>query len=239
MRPNDEQASYYAAITANPDNERKAAPGGRHKRSVGIWSRFWGNGQVLNITFTNELPPGLKDRIERLIRQWEPSTNLTFTFDDNEPGHIRITTHGQYNESFIGTDALLVPLDQPTLSLGTVPEHPHFDAAVFHEFGHALGLEHEHQHPKADIPWDKPEVYAFYKANYLWTEEEIDKNLLNKLPIDDVLHGPYDRDSIMHYKIANELTLGDWEVGDNLRISKLDRRNMRRAYPKAMPTVES
>jgi hypothetical protein len=36
----------------------------------------------------------------------------------------------------------------------------------------------------------------------------------------------------MHYVIPNELTVGDWQAGLNTKISKLDRRNMRKAYPK-------
>lgn len=238
MKPVNDAASYLAALNENPANEKKVTSGGRQKRSVGQWSKFWRNGRVLNITFLDELSPGLKTRIATIIRQWEPTAHLTFTFDENVPGDIRITTTGHHNESFIGTDALLIPEDEPTLGLATAPETPEFEATVLHEFGHALGLEHEHQHPKANIPWDKPKVYEFYKTHYQWTEEDIDFNLFQPLPDDDVLHGPYDKDSIMHYAIINELTEGDWEVGDNTRISKLDRRNMRRAYPKPEPVPE-
>jgi hypothetical protein len=237
-KPINDEASYLAAIKENPTNEKQLPPGGRRKRSVGAWSKFWANGRVINITFFNELSPGLKKRIETIIRQWEPTTNLTFTFDPDVPGDIRIMTIGNYNESFVGTDALLIAQDEPTLSLATSPEHPAFEAIVLHEFGHALGLDHEHQHPKANIPWDKPKVYEFYKTTNGWTEDEIDFNLFRLLPADDVIHGPYDKDSIMHYEIINDLTVGDWEVGFNTRISKLDRRNMRKAYPKPGQAID-
>jgi hypothetical protein len=29
---------------------------------------------------------------------------------------------------------------------------------VLHEFGHALGLVHEHQHPAGGIQWNRPQV---------------------------------------------------------------------------------
>jgi hypothetical protein len=232
MEPISDEASYLAAITENPANEKKSAPGGRRKRSVGTWSKFWENYRTLNITFLNEVPQGLQDYIESIIRQWEPSTNLTFTFDASLPGDIRIETNSDADASSIGTNALTRPIDKPTLTLFTQPGHPEFEAAVLHEFGHALGLEHEHQHPKASIPWDKPKVYAYYAKHSKWTKQVVDHNIFRTLPADEVLTSAYDKDSIMHYPVPNEITMGDWEVGINTRISKLDRRNMRKAYPK-------
>ncbi|WP_123508098.1 M12 family metallopeptidase [Pseudomonas frederiksbergensis] len=231
IKPDNPIASYESAIAENPLNGNTVSHSGRHKRSVGQWNKFWGNGRTLNITFINEAPEDIKKTIEKIIRQWEPSTNLTFTFNDAAKGDIRIKTDAQTNESYVGTDATLAPELEPTLRLAVDCEDPDFELTVLHEFGHALGLQHEHQHPKANIPWDKPKVYEFYKDNFQWTEEEVDGNLFSSLST-DLLLGPYDKDSIMHYVVDNELTLGDWEVRRNTRISKLDRRNMRKAYPK-------
>lgn len=231
-QPLDQLASYQAAIEENPKNGETSFTGGRRKRAVGQWSKFWGNGRTLTIAFMFDLPDALRTRIGKIIRQWEPSTNLTFKFVEGVAGDIRIATHTSYNQSDVGTDALLTPLDEPTLTLATPPDDSNFETVVLHEFGHALGLQHEHLHPKANIPWDRPKVYDFYKSNFGWSTEEIDFNLFTPLETSDLLRGPYDRDSIMHYRIENELTVGDWEVGLNTKISMLDRRNMRKAYPK-------
>ena len=236
ISPDNLMASFEVAIKENPANELTLTSGRRHKRSVGQWSKFWGNGRSLNITFVNAEPETLRKQIEGIIRKWEPSTNLTFTFDQALNGDIRIKTGAQTNESYVGTDATLAPSDQPTLSLFVDPQDNDFEWTILHEFGHALGLQHEHLHPKANIPWDKPKVYDYYKTHYQWTKEQVDYNLFTLLPTVDFMQGPYDKESIMHYVVTNELTIGDWEVLRNTRISKLDRRNMRKAYPKANTT---
>ena len=39
-----------------------------------------------------------------------------------------------------------------------------FRSTTIHEFGHALGLNHEHKNPSAGIKWNKPVVYSDYAA---------------------------------------------------------------------------
>ena len=50
-----------------------------------------------------------------------------------------------------------------------------YQRVVRHEFGHALGMIHEHQNPAAQgqIPWDKPKVYAYY-AQQGWNKDDVD-----------------------------------------------------------------
>ena len=136
------------------------------------------------------------------------------------------------NYSAIGTDATLRGPSENTMNIGTDLAHPMFESAVFHEFGHALGMEHEHQHPNADIPWNKPVVYHHYLTNFNWSKEQVDHNLFRTLETTNTRTTPYDPTSIMHYAIPNELTTGDWFVNKNTKISQNDRRLMRKIYPK-------
>ena len=56
--------------------------------------------------------------------------------------------------SYIGTDALHIPKESKTMNLGFIDR-----STVMHEFGHALGLIHEHQSPfKGGFGWNKEEV---------------------------------------------------------------------------------
>lgn len=230
-----ELASYDAAILENPDNAQRSSTGRRSKRAIGTWSKFWGNGRTLRIAFVDTPTQAKRLAIEALIKQWQPSVNLQFEFIDQGESEIRISTSSATNNSAVGTDALLYEQHEPTLNLNIEIDHPEFEATVLHEFGHALGLQHEQQHPKANIPWDKPKVYEFYQTHYGWTEKDTDLNVLTPLGGSDHLWGSYDKDSIMHYPVPNELTTEDWEVGINTKISMLDRRVMRKAYPKYQP----
>jgi hypothetical protein len=221
---------------ASPDASTRT---NRNKRSIGYTSAFWPNGSTLRIAFVDdELAEAHKLGIVNAINEWQPYVNLKFEFIDGregQPGYgkgdIRITTQSRANYSLIGTAAKRNDPWTPTMVLGIKPSDPKFASTVMHEFGHALGAEHEHQHPEAEIPWDVPKVYAYYAAKG-HDEETVNESVLTRLSAESALMLPYDRQSIMHYPVSNELTLGDWEIGDNLALSEKDKAFMRRAYPR-------
>lgn len=228
----DEQASYDAAISENPNNGHTSSTGGRKKRGVATHTKFWASHRTLKIAFFDPPSDAHRQAAIAAIKQWQPSINLTLEFADDAEGDIRISMEAPLNYSAIGTDATLRAPNENTMNIGTDPTHPGFESAVLHEFGHALGMEHEHQHPNADIPWNKPTVYHYYLTAYNWTKEEVDHNLFRTLETTNTRTTPYDRKSIMHYPIPNELTTGDWSVEKNTTISQNDRRLMRKIYPK-------
>lgn len=235
----DSLLSRNALLRAAKSPAASGTTANRQKRSIGFTSAFWPNGSTLRIAFVDEgLSRTHKQRIIDAINQWQPFVNLRFEFIDGREGQaeygkgdIRITTDSSLNYSLIGTAAKGNDPWTPTMVLGIKPSDPKFASTVTHEFGHALGAEHEHQHPEANIPWDLPKVYAFYEGKG-HTAETVDESVLTKLPTTAALMLPYDRQSIMHYPVDNALTIGDWEVGINLTLSEKDKAFMRKAYPK-------
>ena len=53
------------------------------------------------------------------------------------------------------------------------------DHIIQHEFGHAIGLQHEHQHPSIGIQWNKKVVIADM-AKQGWTQEMVEHNIFDR-----------------------------------------------------------
>ena len=221
------------------------APHARRKRSVGMTSVFWSAGQTLRISFLNRTCPWHKQAIVATACHWLKYAHLHFRLvnDGDSQAEIRIRTDvaEDINYSFLGNQSLN-ETDDESMAIGTQPSDPRFEANVLHEFGHALGMEHEHQHPHANIPWDLAALRLLLKDilakevdDQGALEEAIEDELTTQfLPLPDDgtrLLLPYDRRSIMHYQVRQAHTLGNWKTGRNRVISEGDKRFMRLVYP--------
>ena len=229
----DDQEAYTAAVNENPANAgitKSSTTGNRRKRSVFNYSKLWANGRTLKIAFMDELEADHKDKIIKAASQWLPYINLTFEFVDDLVGDIRIATTNNFNSSMLGTDALLIHPDDRTMDLGVKPDHPDFEVIVTHEFGHALGAMHEHQHPQARIPWNKEAAYEYLAKHHGWTREDVDSNVFDLEFPQAAIFGDYDKLSIMHYPTTN-LIYGNDAVGLNLTLSDKDKAFARKIYP--------
>lgn len=229
-KPLNEQESRAAAVKENARNIASTLSGGRQKRSVGYHSTFWENGKNITISFMPGLRNDMKYDAEQIIREWEPYVGLTFEFIESG-GEIRIDMKGQDSWSHLGTDALEVPPDEPTLVVGI--DHPNmvFRRTVLHEFGHALGLHHAHLHPHANIPWNREKVYDYFTTVIGWSREQIDDNIFNLETGALMFLGNYDKYSIMHYWVRKSFTDGNWFVGANTKLSEQDKIDIGKIYP--------
>jgi hypothetical protein len=83
-----------------------------------------------------------------------------------------------------------------------------FYSVVTHEFGHALGLLHEHNHPEALMQWNKANVYADLSGppNF-WDRATIDSNVFAKFEASTVITTDFDNASVMIYPIPDRWTI--------------------------------
>ncbi|MGL6111857.1 MAG: hypothetical protein ACRC2B_17335, partial [Rubrivivax sp.] len=106
-----------------------------------------------------------------------------------------------------------------------------FDSVVIHEFGHALGLLHEHNHPEALIRWNKPAVYQDLGGPpNRWSKAAIDSNVFARFDASTVITTDFDHASVMIYTIPAQWTMDGRSFMPSPRLSPGDVGTIRRLY---------
>jgi len=193
---------------------------------AGLWiTSRWPPGATLTISFVDG-DPALQTCVEGVARQWiQPGrANLFFDFrTDTNKTHIRISFTRAGSWSVLGNTALRIPVAEPTMNFGWLKPHStdaEVERVVLHEFGHALGLVHEHQLPAGGILWNKPVVYADLEPK--WSREKIEQNLFATIDPAEAAITNLDPNSIMMYPIKKSWTVNGFSTGLNAKLSATD-----------------
>jgi hypothetical protein len=179
----------------------------------------------------------LQQRVRKVAEEWTKLANLTFVFQNFGPTDIRIAFFpGNGSWSCLGTTCRTVPEPQPTMNFGWLTPESSDDElrrVVLHQFGHALGLVHEHQNPRGAIRWNRDAVIKDLGGppNY-WTEEKIEHVLFAEYDAKTPTSKDVDPLSIMMYPIPASWTNGSFSSGLNGEMSQNDKALIARNYPK-------
>jgi len=162
--------------------------------------------------------------------------NLKFSWGPADTADIRISFKYSGSWSVIGTTCKNVPKNQPTMNFGWLTpgvKDQEAERVILHEFGHALGLIHEHQNPVDAIKWNKPAVYHDLSGPpNNWDKATIDHNMFEKYPKQSIQGTSLDKSSIMMYPIAKSWVLDPSQaVGMNTTLSPVDKSFIKKAYP--------
>jgi serralysin len=193
--------------------------------AAGRSNLFWNKKNVLRVGFLDG-SPFLKAQVHKYAVTWNPCGNIKFEFSDRGPFDIRVSfTPDGRSWSYIGNDAKSVPENEPTMNFGWFDENTtdvEFRRTILHEFGHALGLIHEHQSPAADIKWNEPAVYNYYWEKFKWSKDRVKENIFKRYEATQTQYTVYDPSSIMHYPIPAEFRIDGVSIALNTNLSPMD-----------------
>ncbi|MFC6297880.1 hypothetical protein GNF76_02560 [Pseudomonas sp. CCM 7893] len=211
--------------------ENPASPLNRKKRGVADHNKTWPQHSVLKISLLN-MTQEQKNLTKHNINKWTPHTNLYFKFIDGPNGDIRITANNDTSAAWsrVGTDARNIPVSEPTMSVGFANSSAAIAAKIQHEFGHALGLRHEHKHPDRTLNLHKENIYKEYESRSK-TKRQANHDIIHKFQRNEVIISAYDEKSIMHYGFSASALRDEKSIPGNIQLSEGDKRFIQSLYP--------
>jgi len=198
--------------------------------------KLWPLGATLRVAFLDG-DAQQHEIVRRYAPTWSKYANIKLDFVNNQNPDIRITfdpNDGSW--SYIGLDCKTIPRGMPTMNLGWQDE-----GVVLHEFGHTLGMIHEHQNPTGGIKWNKEAVYRDLSGPpNNWDKATIDNNMFAVYARDQVNSTRVDKLSIMLYAIPKEWTLDGFNSKPNEALSTTDKKFIGdpRNYPLTGPRAQ-
>lgn len=219
--------SYYAGAEMANTNEKAAL----------LKNTLWVPGQKITISFMDG-DPAIQDKVKAVAMEWvKPGmANLTFEFrKDITNTDIRISFKQPGSWSVLGTTCKNVPFDKPTMNFGwlnSTTKDADLRRVVLHEFGHAIGLIHEHMNPvNGGIKWNKEQVEKDLSGPpNKWSPQVIYNNMFKTFEESALLATALDPKSIMMYPIPAKWTTDGFNVALNTELSETDKKFIKQTY---------
>lgn len=192
----------------------------------GYRRQMWEQGRRLRVRFINgtrKQRDAAADHF-KMIDKW---CGLSIAVVLSGPSECRVAFDLEAGHwSYVGKDNLSIAPNQKTMNLGLTGNEGENELSrvIIHEGFHLLGFGHEHQHPRATIPWNVPNVYAVYGRTQGWSRSQIFYQVLRRSSAVGMVGTPNaDKSSIMMYSIDRRLvTDPKWEVKPNFKPSEQD-----------------
>lgn len=194
------------------------------------------------VVYFHDGTPEAQARVREVAVQWTQYANLDFEFlaphERREAIDIGVSFAGEGYYSAIGTRSRdKTERGKPSMMLGGLDrlvsrDGEEFQRVVLHEFGHALGLYHEHLRPDRPFKWNKTAVYMYYQQKFDWTRTRVDSEIFANLADNPSWNsGQFDPYSVMVYQILPEFTTDGYATPYNTALSDADRRWIEALYP--------
>src|SRR5687768_13757777 len=171
------------------------------------------NGRTLRVKFLDG-NAAVQTKVQAIAKEWETLSNLKLDFVSSGAAQIRISFAEEgFSWSTVGTDALTVPGDEPTMNYGWL--EPDTD---LREYQRVVRHERQSRAAVGQIAWDKASVDA-YCAQGGWSKADVDVNIFEVYGEDSANLTAVDKASIMQYAVADSLPVGSFAIGWNTEFS--------------------
>jgi serralysin len=207
------------------------------RRAALLKETKWTPGDTITVSFLDG-DKSVQERVKNAAMAWVAPgmANLNLVFQDNTNSLIRISFRYRGSWSVLGTTCKqITDLTQPTMNFGWLTPASTDDEVnrvVLHEFGHALGLIHEHQNPNQPIRWNRDAVIRDLSGPpNNWPPETIERNMFEQYHHNQLEATALDGTSIMMYPIPASWTEDGFSADLNKTLSPIDKKFIRAAYP--------
>lgn len=195
----------------------------------------WEVGSVITVSFLGPKPPhGPRPalppddaRCEAVLthaREWLTTTKAKLRFEPKpDGGLVRVAFDYSLSWSAIGTWCLRWDPSEPTMNFAFLEFRDPVAqrGLILHEFGHALGLHHEHQSPAAGYEWNREVVIQDAKRDG-WTAAQVEDNIFRPAKAAETQFTAFDPASIMIYPIPQTWLTKGQPVAENFDLSVTD-----------------
>ncbi len=220
---------------------RGPVPGTAIKTRIALLtSKYWGaEGVRLTVGFLDNPPADLRSRILQHMNAWGQWSNVRFDLTTGS-AQVRIARMQDGYWSYLGTDILQIPANQPTMNLqGFTMEtlDSEFYRVVRHETGHTLGFPHEHMRQEIINRIDQEKAITYFMATQGWTRTEVINQVLTPLAKSALLAtAQADIHSIMCYWLPASIMKDGITVDGGADIDSQDAQFASMMYPRPVPS---
>jgi serralysin len=236
-------AAAASALLQAPSDGKSASPFGPSRAA---FLNSWPN-TLLKVFFMSGTSAKLRRVVMDQIAAWSECCAVTFQETTNLlDSQIRLDfrrTLGHF--SAVGVDANGTPRDQTmNLDMNDLSvDDPYNRGVILHEFGHAIGMVHEHSSPASTINFkdaDDPDMRAFFEPRGIRGRDAINFNVINRYKATQMKKfSDFDRDSIMLYAFPTSILRSGEGTKQNTVLSATDKKFANMLYPKNGPVVDN
>lgn len=203
-----------------------------------LTTSYWGaKGVDLAVSFLDNPPPDLRDRILSHMNAWreQGKANVRFRWSQSG-GQVRIArTRGSGYWSYLGTDILHVRAGEPTMNLDSftmATSESEFIRVVRHEAGHTLGFPHEHARREIVQRLDPQKTLDYFRRTQGWSAATVRQQVLTPLEERSIMGSEKtDQDSIMCYQLPGSITRDGKPIPGGRDINAADAAFAAKLYP--------